>query len=121
MGNKMTEYIDTDTHVYEPISVWHDYIDPLYRDRAPEWVTGETGKMMVRVGDILFPTVPGHPGFAHIYGPDSQMDRSGNDPLVRLDYMDREQTDVQVIFPTLGMTGFASTVKDDGLAVALSS
>jgi uncharacterized protein len=115
----VVEDIDTDTHLYEPISVWTDYIDSEYRDRAPSWVTTD-GKLMAQVGDTLFPTVSGHPGFARIYGEDSEVDRSGNDPDARLAYMDGKGVDVQVIFPTLGMTGFSGTVADEGLAVALS-
>ena len=99
--------IDADTHVYDPISIWTDFMDPAYTHRAPEWIHADDGRQMVRVGDLIFPTVPAHPGFGRIYGPDSTVDRSGNDPHERLRLMDKLQCEAQVIFPTLGMTGFS--------------
>ena len=35
----MATAIDFDTHVYEPLSVWTDYLDPKFRDRSPKWTT----------------------------------------------------------------------------------
>jgi hypothetical protein len=30
--------IDTDGHVFEPESMWQDYLEPAYRDRCPRIV-----------------------------------------------------------------------------------
>jgi predicted TIM-barrel fold metal-dependent hydrolase len=114
----MERYIDFDTHVYEPIDVWTKYIDPKFRDRAPQWVDGPEGRLYLKMAEQIFPKVPGHPGFANTYGPQSKMDRSGNDPNVRLKRMDEEHTQIHVIYPTLGMMGFATSVVDPKLAVA---
>jgi len=27
--------VDADGHILEPLSLWNDYIDPRFRDRAP--------------------------------------------------------------------------------------
>ena len=116
----MAEYIDFDTHVYEPITVWNDYVDPKFRGKGPEFFEDPDGRMKLRLDDQVYPKMPGHGGFRHIYGPDSKMDRSGNDPAVRLKYMDAHGADVQVIFPTLGMAAFSTAIRDPELAVALA-
>ena len=28
--------IDSDGHILEPLTLWNDYMDPAFRDRAPE-------------------------------------------------------------------------------------
>jgi predicted TIM-barrel fold metal-dependent hydrolase len=117
----MAKYIDFDTHVYEPISVWTDYLEPKFRGKGgPEFFEDPDGRMKLRLDDQIYPKMPGHGGFRHIYGPESKMDRSGNDPKVRLAYMDKHNADVQVIFPTLGMAAFSTAVRDPELAVALA-
>jgi len=114
----MREYVDFDTHVYEPITVFRDYMDPKFRDRAPQLFKGDDGRLMLQMAEHVYPKVPGHPGFYNIYGEESTVDRSGNDPHARLKRMDAENTDVHVIFPTLGMMGFANAVGDPELALA---
>ena len=114
----MREYVDFDTHVYEPITVFRDYMDPKFRDRAPQLFKGDDGRLMLQMAEHVYPKVPGHPGFYNIYGEESKVDRSGNDPHARLKRMDAENTDVHVIFPTLGMMGFANAVGDPELALA---
>ena len=116
----MSTAIDFDTHVYEPLSVWTDYLDPKFRDRSPQWTTYGEGSLGVEVGGKLYPSVPNHPGMAKIYADDSKVDRSGNDPAVRLKWMDERDVDVHVIFPTLGMHGFSGSVQDAALAGAFS-
>jgi predicted TIM-barrel fold metal-dependent hydrolase len=116
----MSGFIDFDTHVYEPISVWSDYLDPALRDRSPQWVKKADGRLGVEVGGKLFPSLENHPGMAKIYGENSTVDRSGNDPAVRLKYMDDLNVDVQVIFPTLGMHGFSGSVADEKLAAGFA-
>ena len=114
--------VDYDTHVYEPLSVWSDYLDPKFRDRSPKWVKyGEgNGSLGVEVGGKMYPSVPNHPGMAKIYADDSKVDRSGNDPAVRLKWMDERGVDVHIIFPTLGMHGFSGSVQDPALAGAFA-
>ena len=36
--------IDADGHILEPLDLWHNYIDPAFRDRAPRIVKGANGK-----------------------------------------------------------------------------
>ena len=112
------KYVDFDTHVYEPVTVWQEYMDPKFRDRGPRWFNDKDGRLLLQLAEHVYPKVPGHPGFTGTYGPQSKMDRSGNDPHVRLKKMDAENTDVHVIFPTLGMVGFSTAVGDPELALA---
>jgi len=47
--------IDGDGHVVEPRNAFVDYIDPKFRERAPQVITDETGRDVVRIdGQILF-------------------------------------------------------------------
>jgi uncharacterized protein len=113
------QYVDTDTHVYEELSVWSDYVEPEYRDRAPRWIERD-GKLLAEIGGTIFPTMPNHPGMGATYGRQATVDRSGNDPSVRLSRMDRLGASAHIIFPTLGLTGFPGMVGDPGLAAAFS-
>jgi predicted TIM-barrel fold metal-dependent hydrolase len=117
---KMSKFIDFDTHVYDPITVWHDFLDPKFRDRSPQWFEKD-GRLMMTVADQVFPSAPDHPGFGRVYGEASTVDRSGNDPATRLKYMDGPgAADIQVIFPTLGLAGFPGSVADGDLASAFA-
>lgn len=117
----MQQYIDFDTHVYEPLDLWSQYLEPRFRDRAPRWVTDDAGRLLMSLDDKLYPSMAGHPGFARLYGEKPEVDHTGNDPAVRLRYMDQEgQADVHVIFPTLGLAGFPGAVRDADLSAALA-
>lgn len=111
------QFVDADTHVYEELSVWTDYVDPRYRDRAPRWVERD-GRLLAEIAGTIFPTMPNHPGMAATYGRDATVDRSGNDPAARLARMDATGAAAHVIFPTLGLTGFPGMVADPDLAGA---
>ena len=36
--------IDSDGHILEPFSLWNDYLDPQFHDRAPRLVRDNNGK-----------------------------------------------------------------------------
>src|SRR4051812_47668923 len=119
----MAMAVDCDTHYWEPVSVWNDYIDPKFRDRAPELVQ-DGNRLLVRVGESVYPSVPQHAGLAAVYGPDEgireqvRLDKELSlDVGRRLRHMDDEGTFAQVVYPTLGMVGF-SGIKDPALAGA---
>jgi len=46
---------DVDSHFMEPADLWHDHIDPAFRDRAP--VGSDDRSSVVVDGDRHFPTV----------------------------------------------------------------
>ncbi len=117
--------VDCDTHYWESVDVWEQHIDPAFRDRAPRLVQdGE--RLLVQVGETIYPSTPGHRGLGRTYGPDDTIhpqtlwDKEvSTDPARRLKFMDEQQTDVHIIFPTLGMVGFAN-IQDPALAAACS-
>jgi predicted TIM-barrel fold metal-dependent hydrolase len=115
--------IDCDTHYWESVDLWADYIEPAFRDRAPQWVH-DGDRLLMRVGESIYPSAPDHRGLAATYGPDETLPEQmiwdkevSTDATRRLALMDDEQTDVNIIFPTLGMVGFSS-IQDPALAAA---
>src|SRR5256885_13659196 len=52
MGRKY-DVIDADGHVLEPFSLWDDYMDPQYRERAPKLVKDENGKERLLLEDKI--------------------------------------------------------------------
>jgi len=36
--------IDSDGHILELLTLWNDYMDPVFRDRAPKLVIEKDGK-----------------------------------------------------------------------------
>lgn len=115
--------IDCDTHFWEPVELWGEYIDPAFRDRAPAFVKdGE--RLLMQVGESVYPSAPNHRGLGATYGPRETLheqiiwDREVScDGARRLEFMDSTRTDVHIVFPTLGMVGFGS-IKDPTLAGA---
>ena len=115
--------IDCDTHYWEPVSVWSDYIEPGLRPRAPKLVH-DGDRILVQVGESVYPSTPNHRGLGATYGPDETLHEQtiwdkavSTDPKRRLAFMDAERTDIHIIFPTLGMVGFSS-IQDPELAGA---
>jgi predicted TIM-barrel fold metal-dependent hydrolase len=115
--------IDCDTLDWESLDLWAKYIDPSYRDRAPHFVQ-DGDRLLMQVGESIYPSAPEHRGLGATYGPDETLhaqtiwDKAvSTDANRRLKLMDDEETDVNVIFPTLGMVGF-SNIQDPGLAAA---
>jgi predicted TIM-barrel fold metal-dependent hydrolase len=118
-----TNVIDCDTHYWESIDVWRQYIEPSFLDRAPEFVH-DGDRLLMRVGESIYPAAPEHRGLGRTYGPDHTLhpqtiwDKAvSTDAERRLEFMDHEQTDINIIFPTLGMVGFSS-IEDPALAAA---
>ncbi|HWE57175.1 MAG TPA: amidohydrolase family protein [Acidimicrobiales bacterium] len=118
--------VDCDTHYWEPIALWSEYVDPAFRDRVPRFVEDADGRLLVQVGEHIYPSASHHPGLARTYGPDETIygpllegKTVAMDPVGRLKFMDSQRTDVHVIFPTLAMVGF-SGVDDPELAGALA-
>jgi predicted TIM-barrel fold metal-dependent hydrolase len=115
--------IDCDTHYWEPISLWAEYLEPRFADRAPRLVS-DGDRLLLQVGEHVYPSVPHHQGLAAVYGPDASLreqiraDKALSlDASQRLSHMDAESTLAQVIYPTLGMIGF-SGIEDPELAGA---
>ena len=116
--------VDTDTHYWESVDIYEDYIDPKYRAEAPRLIEDDKGRLLVQVGQHVYPSAPGHAGLRRTYGSEEDMygpllegKKVSRDPAARLQFMDKEHTDVHIVFPTLAMAGF-SGIDDPGLAGA---
>src|ERR1700733_1338097 len=41
--------VDADGHILEPLDLWDHYIDPAFRDRAPQLITDTDGKQRLLI------------------------------------------------------------------------
>ena len=46
--------VDADGHILEPLNLWENYIDPMFRDRAPRRFIDEDGKERLRIDGKAF-------------------------------------------------------------------
>ena len=103
--------IDTDCHQMEPPSIWVDYIDPQFADRAPrvgnlahggkgvlvegEALTRQTGSYPMDSPEFIAATVRAMKRF-------EKTRSTGFSPASRIEDMDAQGVDAQVIYPTAG-------------------
>ena len=103
--------IDTDCHQMEPPSMWADYIDPVFADRAPrvgEIAHGKKG--MCVEGEALTKQHGSYPmdspefiaASARAMQRFAKTRAAGFSPASRIDDMDAQGVDAQVIYPTVG-------------------
>ncbi len=121
------EVIDADGHVLEPLSLWDDYMDPAFRDRAPRLFVDHDGKERLRVEDRVLGS---HKGLGLIGGVGARQGvvcddtmtykegkKGGFDPHARIPDMDLDGIDAAFLYPSLGL--FAGAVQDPPLAAAM--
>src|SRR3989442_4711813 len=110
--------IDADGHVVEPLTLWSEYVEPAYRERAPRVVFDERGRPCQLLDDRM---IMRH-AFLLTLGPDYQMDPAkfrpgGWDPGARLADMDSEGIDVAVLYPSISF--YLPETADGALMAAL--
>ncbi|MEE9281710.1 MAG: amidohydrolase family protein [Myxococcota bacterium] len=118
--------VDTDCHQIEPASMWEDYIDPAFRDRAPrraqvgtrqaivvegKSLTNEEGKYPMSPPEFLAAVAEGMKRF-------ERARKSGFGAESRLEDMDEQGVDAQVIFPTSGGQLLGKPFEDPELLLA---
>lgn len=102
---------DTDCHQMEPPQIWRDYIDPEFADRAPasqdmgngrqgmmvegEPLAKQDGSYPMDAKEFLDATARGMQRFERARA-------SGFSPSSRLEDMEEQGVDVQVMYPTVG-------------------
>ncbi len=110
--------IDADGHVTEPPTMWEQYLEARFRDRAPRFALDDAG----RPCQLL----DGRPIMRHAlrltlpagYPETSYVPRAGGfDPQERLRDLDTEGIDVAVLFPSVGL--YVSDATDPALVTAL--
>ena len=118
--------IDSDGHVLEPPDFWRAYIDPRYRDRAPELFVDTDGRERLRVeGKVLGgPTglglvgaIGARQGEASIKIKYTEGRKGGFDPHARIPDMELDGIDAVFLYPSLGL--FSGAVEDPQLAAAM--
>jgi len=121
--------IDADGHVLEPATLWEDYLEDRYRDRAIRIRVDEHGLEELELaghrsrrtnkGVLGLMGAMGDPDIR--IGPDRRyMDTipyGAGDPKERLDLLDREHLEASVLYPTIGLL-WECEVTDPELTVA---
>jgi predicted TIM-barrel fold metal-dependent hydrolase len=135
MAKQGFKVMDSDIHVTEPRDLWLTYIEPKFKDRAPQVKQLADGPAL----DVwhfegkVFPAFLDQPArqrtsqlrrdkarVRHIATgryTDPQEDLKGNDPHAMLQAMEREGIDVSIVFRTLG----SHVIGIDGLDPELSA
>jgi predicted TIM-barrel fold metal-dependent hydrolase len=96
--------VSADTHANEPTSLWHQRIEPKYRDRLPKIERDENG--------VLWQSSEGYRRTRIIEstfeGEDKRRADAGRDPKERIRDHDLDGIDVEVIFPNKGLAMWAT-------------
>ena len=124
--------VDADGHILEPPTLWEDYIDPEFRDRALRIVLDENGLEELQIGGRRsqmtrrgFPATLGAMGAPDLPDMQKNPDRTylteapygTMDPAERLRVMDAEHIDVSILYTTIGLL-WEAEVQDPALAQA---
>jgi predicted TIM-barrel fold metal-dependent hydrolase len=124
MGKNGFRVLDADGHVMEPDSIWVDYIDPAFRDRAPRRVTdtGRAWAQMVVDGTPIYREYPDelveafHQRTLAEYRPYAE---AGFDAASQVRALDDQGIDVSYLYPSLGLGVVAIDGQDPKLAAAI--
>src|SRR5258707_3931609 len=118
--------IDADGHVLEPFTLWNDYMDPQYRERAPKLVKDKNGKERLRLEEKILGSQAGFGGIGGVgagqgvVAADAMEYKDGRkggfDPHARIPDMDLDGIDAAFLYPSLGL--FAGAITDVPLAAA---
>src|SRR5215475_3390186 len=119
--------IDADGHVLEPFTLWNDYMDPLYCERAPKLVKDKDGRERLLLEEKMLGSRAGFGGIGGVgarqgvVAADS-MDykdgrKGGFDPHARIPDMDLDGIDAAFLYPSLGL--FVGSIKDPAFAAAM--
>src|SRR3954453_1451968 len=119
--------IDADGHVLEPFSLWNDYLDPAFHDRAPRLVRDNHGKQRLLLEAKLLGSRAGFGGIGGVGARQGvvaaeSMDfedgrKGGFDPHARIPDMDLDGIDAAFLYPSLGL--FIGSITDAAFAAAM--
>ena len=107
--------IDADGHILEPESLWEEYLEAKYQDRAMRIKTDEDGLEYLELDGR--PSARSNKGFLGLLGAMGEEDArrsperrysdhipyGGGDASERLELLDRENLEISVLYPTLGL------------------
>ena len=120
--------IDADGHILEPLTLWNDYIDPKFRDRAPKLIRDTDGKQRLSLENQILGSKKGMGAIGGVGARDGivvddtleyeQGRKGGFDPHARIPDMDLDGIDAAFLYPSIGL--FCGAVKDPALAAAVA-
>src|SRR5262249_37259935 len=132
LGRRLTmarayDVIDADGHVLEPVDIWDKYMDPAYRERAPQMIVDTDGKERLLVEGRVLGSPKGLGLLGAIGARQGNVDdvtmkyvegrRGGFDPHARIPDMDLDGIDAAFLYPSIGL--FSGAVTEPGLAAAM--
>ncbi len=124
--------VDADGHILEPPTLWEDYIDPQFRDRALRFQLDENGLEELEIGGQRsamsrrgFPATLGAMGAPDLADMAKNPERTylreapygSMDPKERIDVLDAENIDIAILYTTVGLL-WEAEVQDPALAQA---
>src|SRR5215813_12140098 len=119
--------IDSDGHILEPVTLWDDYIDPAFRDRAPKVVIDTDGKQRMLIEEQVLGSRQGMGGLGGVGARQGVVSAEtmsyedgrpgGFDPHQRIPDMDLDGIDAAFLYPSMGL--FAGAMHDPALAGAM--
>lgn len=119
--------MDTDAHQMEPATMWRDYIEPQFADRAPAIGSYGDGKRLMMVegepitrqtGSYPMDSEDFHKATAKAMMRFKSTREQGFSAQARLADMDEQGVDAQVIYPTVGGQILGKPFKDPELLAA---
>ena len=122
------QVLDTDAHQMEPASIWQEYIDPTFVDRAPQvgdFGNGQRGMMVegepITKQDGSYPmnSAEFHAATRKAMQRFAKTREAGFSNEARLSDMDEQGVDAQVIYPTVGGQILGKPFKDPELLWAV--
>ena len=121
------EVIDADGHILEPLSLWDQYMDPAYRERAPRMILDDNGKERLFLEGQLLGNPKGLGRLGGVGARDGSVAvdtmkyaegrPGGFDPHARIKDLDLDGIDAAFLYPSIGL--FSGAVKDPKLAAAM--
>jgi predicted TIM-barrel fold metal-dependent hydrolase len=115
-----TLVVDGDAHINEPLDVFEEFLDADHRERRPKGITDTKGLNRILMDGKLYPD----PRLRQNHVKKVQGSQLGGtqlgarDPHARLDDMDTDGIDIQVMYGSLGLA--TSTISDPDFATAMS-
>ena len=112
--------IDADAHINEPIDVFAEFLDDAHRELRPRLITDTKGLTRILMDGKLYPETRLRQNHVKkVQGTQlGGMQKGASDPIARLDDMDTDGIDVQVLYGSLGLS--ISTIDDVDFAIAMS-
>ena len=124
--------VDADGHILEPPTLWEEYIDPAFRDRALRFRLDDNGlEELVYDGAPSTMSRRGFPATLGAMGAPDLVDMAKNpartylgeapygsmDPRERIDVLDAEHIDMAILYTTVGLL-WEAEIEDPALSQA---